>query len=198
MTWAVGDVHGCYDDLVTLLSMIPPEDKVVFVGDYVDRGPQVREVLEFVRANMQDPRYVFLKGNHEDMLVHDDHDNYTASGIEQTGKSVAYWKAVVNMLPTSHETKANYFAHGGMVPGVKFEEQNPDMLMWYRPIDGEDIDFGKVLVHGHTPKSNVEILKHRVNVDTGCVFGGMLTAVKLCDDTGQVLGVAATTKKFRR
>src|SRR5690348_17857035 len=70
--FAIGDIHGCPDELGVMLDAIKPVrgDTVVFVGDYVDRGPSARDVIELLldRERLAGAEFVFLKGNHEDMM----------------------------------------------------------------------------------------------------------------------------------
>lgn len=238
---AIGDIHGCYDELMELMQLVneyietkvhPDETKkIVFLGDYVDRGPKSKKVLEYVHAlethnNFESvDKVIALKGNHEDMAV----DTMKEYGIQKmlyqvTGSSTECWlsnggtqtlqsfntfdlnNAIERMayeyrvwledLPHMYETNKFYFVHAGMMPWIKPEEQNQEHLLWIRDEFLESpYDFGKVVVHGHTP-IGLEIKANRINVDTACCFGGKLTAVILDDETGDLVEVLSV-KSFQ-
>lgn len=198
-TWAIGDVHGCFSKLASVLDLIPKDDHVVFLGDYIDRGHQNREVVEFVIREIENrnPRYTFLVGNHEELFLHhmageDREGHWMMCGGDKTMAQVPqslalrFASACKTMLE-KYETDVNYFVHGGMSPGVPFQQQNRDILLWYRPPDHDDYNHGKFLVHGHTPVKVIDERKNRVNIDTGAVFGyhRKLTAVRLSRKTGK-------------
>lgn len=196
-TWAIGDIHGCWSKLLSVLDRIPVEDHVVFLGDYIDRGHQNREVVDFVIKEIDNPRYTFLVGNHEELFLfymrgEDRGGHWFTCGGDKTMAQItatqadAFHLACLKMKDR-YETDVNYFVHGGMSPGVAFEKQQRDILLWYRPPDHEDYDHGKYLVHGHTPLREYDERKHRVNIDSGAVFGlnRKLTAVRLGRKTGK-------------
>lgn len=207
MTWAIGDIHGCFDQMMELVDLAPADEKIVFVGDYIDRGHKILDVMEFVERNLKNERFVFIRGNHEQMLIdaaratfhkEDIIEGWTINGggktqsaIAFSGKPLEYWADLFASLPTKWETEANYFVHGGMSPGVDFAHQRDEVLMWYRYRDDDDFNHGKFLVHGHTPVKKPFIGRHRANIDTGAVYGNgrLLTAVTLDDKTGKVISM---------
>lgn len=183
--------------MLSVLERIPEEDHVVFLGDYIDRGHQIGQVVEFVVQHIENPRYTFMLGNHEELFLYfmDGHDrggHWFQCGGDKTMEQVTQPLAVrfasaCKVMLDRYETDVNYFVHGGMSPGVPFKEQKRDILLWYRPPDHEDYNHGKYLVHGHTPLRSVDERKHRVNIDTGAVFGlnRKLTAVRLSRTSGK-------------
>jgi serine/threonine protein phosphatase 1 len=187
MIWAIGDVHGCYNKMISLVEKIPKTEKIIFLGDYVDRGPAIDKVCEFVNVNIDNPRFVFLMGNHEEMMFNatqspDHMEGWLLNGgkktQEQVGDKFELYCDLFRGLRDRYETEHNYFVHGGLSPGVSFDKQSRDVILWYRTKD--DYNHGKHLIHGHTPqKGNIEQLTWRTNIDTGAVFGYKLTAVKI-------------------
>lgn len=195
-TWAIGDIHGCWTKLSALIGKIPSQDRVVFLGDYIDRGPHIKEVCLFVLNHFNDPRYTFLVGNHEELFMahmngQDREGHWALCGGDKTMEQLSHtvatsFNSVCKTMLDRYENATNYFVHGGMSPGVPFLQQSRDILLWYRPMEHEDYNYGKFLVHGHTPVRQVDERTNRVNIDTGAVFGlnRHLTAVRLSETTG--------------
>jgi serine/threonine protein phosphatase 1 len=202
--YAIGDIHGCLESLERLMDKINPDlerDRLLFVGDYIDRGSQSREVVDYViRLKNQAPpgQVICLKGNHEAMFL-----DFLAGGpaemfILNGGRATveAYWgDAWVARdglaLPPDHaqffqdlelyyETPKYIFVHGGLKPGVPLDEQVEDDLLWIR---GEFItsqeDFGRRVIFGHTPFKQPLLMPNKIGIDTGAVYGNFLTALKL-------------------
>jgi serine/threonine protein phosphatase 1 len=218
--YAVGDVHGRTDVLRPLLKDLRADAAsaaqrplLVFLGDYVDRGPDSRGVIDTILALEADGPFevVCLRGNHEDALervLADDGfaPNWIANWGEATlrsygvaappyGRETAEAGRVVRelaaALPASHRaflrrcvmslTVGDYlFVHAGVRPHVPLAEQDPNDLMWIRYAFLEsDEDFGKVVVHGHTPADRPELKANRIGIDTGVYYSGVLTALRL-------------------
>ena len=225
--YAIGDIHG-HADLLDLmaarieldLTRYPARDaRAVFVGDYIDRGPDSAGVIERLSSGRFPLPFETLRGNHEDVLI----GALAASG-EALGSALEHWyqlggletlrsygvdigkaargktpgrlrRAFLDRLPEAHRdfllktrlslTLGDYFfVHAGARPGVPLDAQSPEDLMWIREdCYGSDYDFGKVLVHGHTPRRVPENLPRRINVDTGAFKWGVLSAVALEADT---------------
>lgn len=232
VVYAIGDIHGCSDLLSALLARIerdaargrPVKKTLIFLGDYVDRGPDSRGVIEMLRAGL--PRGFearCLKGNHEQLLLDflDDParlDAWRSNGGEETLRSYgvdvdglarraappALWReAFAAALPASHlrflqslalkYVVGDYvFVHAGLRPGVPLDEQAPADLLWIRHafLDAET-PFGKVVVHGHTPERGPVVRPNRIGIDTGAVFSGCLTAMRLENGTRSFLSTAA-------
>jgi serine/threonine protein phosphatase 1 len=209
ITYAIGDVHGCFDKLVALLSHCDThcgnrKPRFVFLGDYVDRGRDTKRVVEFLmRAQTRFPdRFICLKGNHEQLLVaaarstasQKDRDVWIRNGGRETLKSYEIddphlmpsdptnW---LGSLPATFTDGKRLFVHAGVSPGVPMEMQEEDDLLWIRePFLSSQADHGLLVVHGHTPtkKSKPDLRPNRLNLDTGACFGGPLTAAAFHDD----------------
>lgn len=219
--FAIGDVHGEADKLRQLHGAIVDRiafegraAKIVHLGDYVDRGPDSRgvvdQVMAFEKRFDNDPavEVVSLMGNHEQMMLDAyDADNAvdggmwwaqggaetaTSYGARDTGwrdavpkEHVSWMRRLPGML-FDRERKL-VFVHAGIEPAT-FPQEEPRTYLWTRSDrffhqwqwpDREELK-GLMVIHGHTPKSHdPEIYPHRINVDTGAVFGGPLTAVML-------------------
>jgi serine/threonine protein phosphatase 1 len=203
--FAVGDVHGCREELVRLLDALPLEeaDCLVFLGDYVDRGPDSAGVVAtLLELAAHRSRTIFLRGNHEDMLL--DYlrpdgvygDAFVLNGGHATAASygvagVITPDVLASAIPPAHRT---FFArtallhtspgvvcvHAGIRPGVPLEEQMPEDLLWIREeFLRSPHGLDATVVFGHTPQRDVLDLPGKLGIDTGCVYGGMLTAVEL-------------------
>jgi serine/threonine protein phosphatase 1 len=213
--YAIGDVHGCRAHLAGLLDRIgqdsarkgAAEISLVYLGDYIDRGPQSSEVIELVlRVPIWADHVVRLKGNHEEMLERFLADPGYGSAWRQFGGLATlasygvdtraiqlgreYERAArdlerampathhnfVSSLPYAHTIGDYFFCHAGVRPGVALEEQRNSDLCWIRyEFLSSAEDFGRVVVHGHSPVESPEVLANRVNVDTGAYATGVLS-----------------------
>ncbi|MDK2785515.1 MAG: serine/threonine protein phosphatase 1 [Thermotoga sp.] len=198
MTYAVGDIHGCFFALKALLEKLPlgKEDELVFLGDYVDRGPNSKEVVEFLMELSRHHRCIFLRGNHEEMLLncvknHSGCDLWYFNGARSTVESFGGIDEIRKYLDFFESTvyyyeKGNFvFVHGGVKPGIPLEEQDPFDLVWIREefIYSENPLPGKTVVFGHTPLEKPYVSSDKIGIDTGCVYGGKLTAFRVEDRT---------------
>lgn len=199
-TYAIGDIHGCLrhlEQLVTLCEDDAAEQpmQLVFLGDYIDRGPDSHGVVEYLielQAFMPD-RVICLMGNHEDMLLkafEDEgrEDHWLRNGGTQTLYSYQVPSAVdlprrhvewFRSLPTSHDDGMRFFVHAGVHPERPLDQQDEQDLLWIRePFLSSQKDFGRLVVHGHTPLASgiPDQRPNRLNIDTGAVFGRALTA----------------------
>lgn len=192
---AFGDIHGCRTQLSTLLEAVAPheDDRLVFLGDYIDRGPDSAGVIDDLLAlRARGPRCVFLRGNHEQMLLDTlaggDPRLFLCNGGDRTIASYrerGTWPppadhlAFFRQLAALYTTEHFIFVHAGLRPGLAVERQHPDDLLWIRDafLDS-DFDWGKPVVFGHTPRQEPLLKANRIGLDTGCVFGGRLTC---CD-----------------
>jgi serine/threonine protein phosphatase 1 len=205
--YAIGDIHGNLDLLQRLLEKIQPDlarDQLVFMGDYIDRGPDPKGVVDYVLdlQRLADPQPVIcLKGNHEAMFLNflkgQDPQLFMFNGGLNTlrgywGEDWDYQDQLV--LPPEHrkffeelrlyyETPDYLFVHGGLKPGVPPAEQEEDDLLWIR---GDFIasmeDFGKKVVFGHTPFRQPLLMPNKIGIDTGAVYGNHLTCLKLPEE----------------
>jgi serine/threonine protein phosphatase 1 len=217
--YAFGDVHGRFDLLRDLYDMVradlvarpPARSAEVFLGDYVDRGPQAKEVLEWLQSGDSacDER-VCLKGNHEEILlgylddpavmldwrelggletlhsfgvaprftvatkaIHDSHAEF----LEAFGSRN---RTFLERLRPSFFSGGYFFAHAGARPSVALDRQYERDLLWIRePFLSSDHDFGKTVVHGHTPVETPDVRWNRINIDTGAFATGRLTCLVL-------------------
>lgn len=199
--FAIGDIHGCFDKLERLIKKIDIDfdnDTIIFMGDYIDRGPDSFKVVEFlINIKKMCPNSVFLKGNHEVMLENylsgKDMITFLQNGGRATIESYLIGSKnstrfyippehenFFNSLILYHETDQYIFVHAGLRKNVLLEKQTPDDLLWIRGsfIDS-DFDFGKKIVFGHTPFTEPMINNYKIGIDTGAVYGNKLTCVKL-------------------
>lgn len=197
--FAIGDIHGCLWSLEKLLNILPVnwgKDLVIFLGDYIDRGPDPRGVIEKILElkEFYKDKIITLKGNHEWMferfLKGIDIDVFLYNGGGMTLKSY-YNKEGYLEIPEEHlkflrelklyyETEDYIFVHAGLRPGKELKEQSEEDLLWIREsFYLSEYKFPKTIVFGHTPFPAPLILEDRIGIDTGCVYGGALTAIEL-------------------
>ncbi len=216
--YAIGDIHGRIDLLDSLLKRIdehlsnsPIEHSIqVFLGDYIDRGPASREVIQRLIERSLRHKIVCLKGNHEAFLMKFleepvSFDDWRQWGglptlmsyglkpprrIEPAGdEEIAI--ALRQVMPLEHQKFLAklpvtfvcgdyFFVHAGVRPGVPLTAQKEDDLIWIRDeFLNATTNFGKMIVHGHTPVEEVDIRKNRINIDTGAYASGKLTCLVL-------------------
>lgn len=206
--FAIGDIHGCPDELGAILKTIAPGpgDQVVFVGDYVDRGPSARDVIDLALSLEEETRAecIFLKGNHEDMMLaflglpgnygESFLFNGGAATLESYGLREDNLARAIEHIPERHlrffkRLSVSYlrppylFVHAGIQPLRQLEEQQTEDLLWIRQefiFNPHTID--ATVVFGHTPMRGVMIdLPYKLGIDTGLVYGGKLTCVEFTE-----------------
>ena len=197
---AIGDIHGCRVALEQLIEAIAPtpKDIVVTLGDYIDRGPDPRGVIESLVNLRRRTQLVSLLGNHEEMMLEVVEQNepphsWLKYGGLQTLESYDF-DGDTNFLPGSHqeffaslgdyfEYDSFFFTHAAYDPETPLELQPTEMLRWYTLNDGFPAPHqsGKTGVVGHTAMRDGEILDigHLVCIDTFCYGGGWLTAMDM-------------------
>ena len=209
-TWAIGDIHGCIYTLNNMLVKLESKwDKLIFLGDYIDRGLYSKDVINIIMdlQLIYGNNIVVLKGNHEDMCLHahgkyGDQTNYSLgrawyyNGADETLKS---FNSDTNKIPNGYldwmmklkshyEDNNAYYVHAGFRPDIKIEKQNDYDKFWIRE---EFLDFnynfGKPVIHGHTPFKQPQVGQNRISIDTGCCFGDLLTAY--CVETGEIISI---------
>ena len=208
-TYVIGDIHGCLAAFNTLYDSLAltPEDTLITVGDYIDRGPESRGVLDRLIElrkednNGQAPTLIYLRGNHEIMMENatlgpQNHDFWTANGGYEALLSFGidhddlvnkvpreYWAFFDTLLPY-HETDTHIITHAGLDPSLPLSEQNEEDLYWKRFHLAEPHVSGKILVVGHTiqKKGRPTVRDQAIGIDTHA-FGqhGWLTALCLDD-----------------
>lgn len=205
----IGDVHGCAAELERLIAGVDlqPDDRLVFLGDYVDRGGASRETVGMLcELAAALPETVFLRGNHEEMFLDfigldgANKEAFFGNGGAQTLASYG-WKgmdrpprtdearalvpdehvAFFARLVLRHEADGYAFVHAGVRPGVALDAQHREDLLWIREefllVDHRLDD---VVVFGHTPYRDVWFgAVRKVGLDTGCVYGGRLSCIDL-------------------
>jgi serine/threonine protein phosphatase 1 len=171
-TLAIGDIHGCARALAALLAAVDPapEDRIVALGDYVDRGPDSRGVLEMLLALHATGRLVALRGNHEQMMLDarrggEDFRLWLACGGARTLASYGvavptlaalddiperHWSFIEDELVDFYEEEGHFFVHANAYPDVPLAEQPPSMLLWETLVEPCEHVSGKVMVCGHT------------------------------------------------
>jgi calcineurin-like phosphoesterase family protein len=194
-TFVIGDIHGCLEQLKALMALVPlgETDEVVFIGDYIDRGPDSKGVVDYVMdfRRRRPDMVTCLMGNHEWMLI-----NYL-EGIERElwlingGQATLDSYGGEDRIPQAHRDffcglapfhrRGEYlFVHAGIRPGVPLEAQATEDLLWIRKEFFQHPGrFEQTIVFGHTPLREVLDRVDRIGIDTGCVYGGRLTCLVL-------------------
>ena len=197
---AVGDIHGHFEKFRSAYEKAKvdaADDLLVFLGDYIDRGPSVRRTLEFVMKLAEEKNVVLLRGNHEQMML--DYffggatgESWLMNGGRETMAELLAWEkespgtiarvlAFLRELPLSHtveqEGERYFFAHAGVRPGVAFEEQRSNDLLWIREEFYEHYAGDDIVVAGHTPTLFLDgsgkplfLNKRIILADTGSYF----------------------------
>jgi serine/threonine protein phosphatase 1 len=220
LTFAIGDVHGCREKLVSLIEHClefaqgrPP--RFVCLGDYVDRGPDSAGVVAFLmeRQRIEPGRFICLRGNHDDMLVTavdgDGEAHWLTQGGLMTLMSYGADRALdlpddhvdwFRHLPLLHRDDLRVYVHAGLIPGLPLKQQPAEALMWIRePFLEYGADHGFLVVHGHTPVASrrPDLRANRLNMDTGAVFGGPLSAAAFDDALASPLAFIADDGSVR-
>ena len=203
-TFVIGDIHGCNDILLQLLNKIgamPPDARIVFLGDYIDRGPQSKEVIDTVLdLRRQYPHTITLMGNHERMLIDYmtgiNQKAYLRFGGLQTLESygIAPDEDIKEKIPAEHlrffnelllywEDDKQIFVHAGIEPEVPMALQSEEWLLWSRNnTDATPLTpLGKTIIYGHSAFKKPQISPEKIGIDTGAIYGGSLTCLLLPD-----------------
>ena len=195
-TLVIGDIHGCHRSLLAIqaCARITPDDLVITLGDYVDRGPDSKAVLEWLIRRHATGRLTALRGNHELMLLSacdSDamHEQWVASGGDAVLASYGVGHArelpeehvrfLANQLVSHVIGPTHFFVHASAYPDVPIDEQPDFMLYWETFQDPGPHDSGLTMVCGHTPQESGRPLDvgHAVCIDTGAGRGGWLTCL---------------------
>lgn len=197
-TLIIGDVHGCYKELKKLLKKVdakPDEDRIIFIGDLINKGPDSRKVWELFR----EMKATCIMGNHEYSFLHlaqgkiHKHSKYFDGLRKNFGSKFDEFVADVSQFPLWLEDKNLMLVHGGLVPGLHPEQTNPWHLVSIRTWDGEGADLKKesnppwfdlydgddVVVFGHWAALGGIDRPKVIGLDTGCVYGGSLSCLIL-------------------
>jgi serine/threonine protein phosphatase 1 len=203
-TYAVGDIHGSLDKLENLVGKCEADARgapmsFVFVGDYIDRGPDTRGVIEFLMALREKTLVVTLMGNHEALALEAIDDTFAVGNwlLQGGDKTLAsYGVASVRELPRKHvewlrslrlfyDDGRRLFVHAGVNPEKALDAQDDPDLLWIRePFLSDARDYGRLIVHGHTPQRSgtPDLRGNRLNLDTAAVFGRPLTAAVFTEE----------------
>ncbi len=216
--YAFGDIHGRSDLLKQMFAVIdadmarnPIERAIeVFLGDYIDRGPDSAHTIDLLLERSLYSETVFLAGNHEAFFLEVLRDPAKIDLWRQLGglqtlmsyglrpmpnptaaEQAHLIKQLMQIMPADHLRFLQslkpffvcgdfFFVHGGVRPGVPLREQHESDLLWIRSefLDSEE-NFGKYIVHGHTPVEKPDVRPNRINIDTGAYATGKLTLLRI-------------------
>jgi serine/threonine protein phosphatase 1 len=211
-SFVIGDIHGCAGELSCLIENLPLKagDHLIFLGDYIDRGPDSKGVVSYLLDLARSSGYevVFLKGNHEDMLLgylglagrygemflaNGGYATLASYGLPPAGMSQGSARA---RIPQEHveffQALRNYFVedsflcvHAGIHPARPLAAQTPTDLLWIRnEFISNRHSLPYTVVFGHTPQREVFFdLPSKIGIDTGVVYGGKLSCIELEEKT---------------
>lgn len=205
-TLVIGDIHGCLRPFESLLREVDPnrDDLVITLGDYIDRGPDSRGVLDSLIALRQRCKLITIKGNHDLMMLaaREDIQHYhewLRCGGKQTLDSyrtnlnfhtfaevipVNHWRFLNDDCAPYHETDTHFFVHANVAPNVPLAEQ-PDYMLYWEMLDAASStphESGKRMICGHSTQRSGRplVLDHAICIDTWVYGDGWLT----CLDVG--------------
>ena len=201
-TLAFGDIHGCHTALQTLLDYVKPapRDQLVFLGDYIDRGPNAKGVIQWMLDRGCDDHLICLRGNHEVMMLEARNDplryrfwssfggietllSYVDQPCDDWPQSIpaSHWE-FLERTKNWYETETHIFVHASVKHDVAMEDQNERDLFWERCTGMDPHESGKKVICGHTPQAfqKPEVYPFGVCLDTGVYSNGWLT----CLDVG--------------
>ena len=213
----IGDIHGClemFEELMNTIEWSPESDRLIFLGDYIDRGMNPKGVIDYlIDLRERSDLVQCILGNHEkiflDYLDGRDLNTFFYNGGETTLDS--YEKDGETHIPEEHiaflrsldsiiELDDFYIVHAGLRPGIEINRQDPEDMLWIRdPFIFSDYNFGKRVIFGHTPFTSPLVMKNKIGLDTGAVFGNKLTCLELTSmefysvEAEEVAGICPTT-----
>lgn len=211
--FVIGDIHGCLSELSHLIENLPLRsgDRLIFLGDYIDRGPDSKGVISYLLDLKRESTYdlVFLKGNHEDMLLSylglggNHGDVFLANGGKPTLESYGVsgglddYQELATCMPQAHlefyrELKSFYVVgsylcvHAGVHPFMPLEAQSETEMLWIRnQFIYRSHRLPYTVLFGHTPQNEVFFdLPYKIGLDTGLVYGNLLSCL---DTDGKIL-----------
>lgn len=207
-TFAIGDIHGCSRALQSLATLVGfrDEDLLITLGDYVDKGPDVPGVLDWLcaRVRRNPESLVALRGNHDQMMLdaRDDpaafKDWWYSNGIttldayppSRDGHPLSpvperHWNFLDN-TQLYHDTRKFFYVHGNVNHELPLDQQSVDSLLWDKFYDPAPHVSGKTMIAGHTSQKTGEVLDlgHAVCIDTWACGQGWLTCLE--PDTGRI------------
>jgi len=198
---AVGDIHGEIEKLNSLLNKLDLQsnDKIIFLGDYIDRGKHSKEVIVRLIELSKTVECIFLKGNHEDMLLRtrisrkqEDIEHWLLSGGIDTYDNYGDYPTIfsthgqfLDNLKLYHIEQHYLFVHAGVNPNKDLSEQTEDDLLWIREEFYENKhSLPYKIIFGHTPFTVPLVEEDKIGIDTGCgkIEDGALTAYDVTND----------------
>ena len=170
---AIGDIHGCFDKFMSLWKKleVTDNDLVIFLGDYIDRGTQVAETLKWILEQSKKENFIFLRGNHEQMMLDIFQKRMNKltclfnggqttirdlSKLKSEDKTfIERFRSFLENLPLYHSLtiggREYVLVHSGIEPGVPLDEQTEDFLLWAREEFFDVYDGDAVIIGGHSP-----------------------------------------------
>lgn len=197
---AIGDIHGCSTAFDTLIAAVKPQlnDKIITLGDYIDRGPNSRGIINRLLTLYEKGQLVALRGNHEQMMLAARSSSRkesewrsrggretlaSYSKLDRSGKlkdiPARHWHFIENVCRDWYETDTHFFVHANASPHVPLAEQSDYMLFWKKLGNPAPHFSGKTMVCGHTSqKSGLPVnLGHAICIDTRAYDRGWLTCL---------------------
>lgn len=202
---AIGDIHGCLTTLDALLHRLSPtdDDHLIFIGDYIDRGPDSKGVIDRLLTLGERYRCTFLRGNHESLML--DYLNHGAFELWQVNGGLATLESYMTeqrhlCIPEAHirfvndtqlyyDTPEYLFVHAGLRPELtvaeNLEQCDEETFLWERShLQARKLAWEKTVLCGHTPQAEPIERERLIVIDTGCVYHhhphlGRLCAVRL-------------------
>lgn len=223
--YVIGDIHGCPDELACLIEHLPlaASDRVVFLGDYVDRGPDSNGVISYLLRFTEecDNEVVFLKGNHEDMFLaylglpgqYGDMFLYNGGGATLASYGITSipprGETILTRLPRAHveflrNLRQYHLAdpflcvHAGVHPLKSLEEQTEIETLWIRQeFISNPHRLPYTVIFGHTPQREILFdLPYKIGIDTGLVYGNKLSCIEL--DEKILFQIERKSRKVKR
>ncbi|MEX0780412.1 MAG: metallophosphoesterase family protein [Balneolales bacterium] len=201
---AIGDIHGCVESLQALIKKLEPwnDRTFVFIGDYIDRGPASRQVVDYLIEFQENHDCIVLRGNHEQMLLDAFNTNDTKLWLHNGGDATLQsYGNVLTEISFEHyqfynetqihfDTREYFFVHAGLPTKTTIRDflkkgESQQAFLWERShLKTDENDWEKTVVFGHTPAPDPVVKRNMIGIDTGCVYNqipgmGNLTAVLL-------------------
>lgn len=199
---AIGDIHGCKIALKSLVEAVElrPDDTLVTLGDYVDRGPDSRGVIDLLIELGNSCRHVALRGNHEIMMLdarekkswlgpwlsYGGEETLQSYGGSFAGVPDTHFEFLENALHSYYECETHFFVHANAAQNVALADQSDAARYWQKYKDPGPHCSGKIMVCGHTPQESGEPCSNgnAICIDTWACGGGWLSCLDV--DSGTV------------
>lgn len=203
--YVFGDLHGEITRLKEMIDKIEYnelEDKLIFLGDYVDRGENSKKTVNYIRNYLDNGRNIFIRGNHEELMIKAVENNeymlweYNGgyktrrdfNNNQEKMREVVEWFKSLSVI---YITDNNIFVHAGINLEKDLYNQDKDYMLWVRDefinINWNEYDFEKTIFVGHTPFEDVWSNGKTIFMDTGAGKGGYLSCFEI--ETGEVYKV---------